>query len=138
MKHCMPLLDRLFSSRREDCTALLKSMQGSSRQMQYVCTHSKIKKDVALSNHVPPLKKALECFVFRVKEMLALNNAVDVFWLGNLKQRDIQGKELSSSIMTEDEDVTAGEDLDESDIEELLEEEEDKNSEDKDEESLEY
>ena len=86
--------------------------------MQYVCSHSKIKKDVALSNNVPLLKRALESFVFRVKEMLALNNAVDVFWLGNLRQRDIQGQEIPSQIMSQSiaEDDVEDDLVDESDI----------------------
>ena len=142
LKHCMPLMDKLFSERHEDCVALLKCMQISSRQMQYVCSHSKIKKDVALSNNVPMLKKALESFVFRVKQMLALNNAVNAFWLGNLKQRDIQGKELSSQIMIEEEDVTAeatDQEEEESDVDDLAEDEAEENGENnEEEESLEY
>ena len=142
LKHCMPLMDKLFSERHEDCVALLKCMQISSRQMQYVCSHSKIKKDVALSNNVPMLKKALESFVFRVKQMLALNNAVNAFWLGNLKQRDIQGKELSSQIMIEEEDVTAeatDQEEEESDVDDLAENEAEENGENnEEEESLEY
>ena len=47
-------------------------------------------KDVSLTNHVPLLKKALESFVFRVKAMLALHNCQEAFWLGNLKNRDLQ------------------------------------------------
>ena len=102
-------------------------------------------KDVALSNNVPMLKKALESFVFRVKQMLALHNAVNAFWLGNLKQRDIQGKELSSQIMIEEEDVTEATDQEEeeSDVDDLAEAEEDGNNDANDdnaeeEESLEY
>ena len=92
LKHCMPLMDKLFSQNRDDCIAVLKTMQASTRFLQHVCSHSKINKDVALSNHVPLLKKALETFVFRVKAMLALNNAVAAFWLGNLKNRDLKVK----------------------------------------------
>ena len=110
-------------------------MQASSRQMQYVCSHSKIKKDVALSNHVPLLKRALESFVFRVKEMLALNNAVDVFWLGNLRQRDIQGQEIPSQIMSQS--IANEEDLvEESDID--MEVEENGGEKEEEEDSLEY
>ena len=105
--------------------------------MQYVCSHSKIKKDVALSNNVPLLKRALESFVFRVKEMLALNNAVDVFWLGNLRQRDIQGQEIPSQIMSQSNDDVEDDLVDESDIDMEVE---DNGTEEKEneEESLEY
>ena len=65
IKHGMPLLDKLFNSQREDCLALLKRIQVINRYLQHVCNHSKIVKDVALSNHVPLLKKSLEQFVYR-------------------------------------------------------------------------
>ena len=65
LKHGMPVLDKLFNRRREDCAQLLKIFQSSTRYMHHFCNHSKIKKNVALSNHVPLLKKSLEAFVFR-------------------------------------------------------------------------
>ena len=49
-----------------------------------------INKDVALTNQVPQLKKCLEAFVYRVKAMLAMNKCAEAFWIGNLKNRDLQ------------------------------------------------
>lgn len=43
-----------------------------------------------LTKHVPFLKKTLELLVCRVKAMLILNNCREAFWLGNLKNRDLQ------------------------------------------------
>ena len=60
------------------------------------------KSDASLAAHVPPLRKLLEQFVFRVKGMLALNNSLEAFWLGNLKNRDLAGKELNSSQIVEE------------------------------------
>ena len=34
--------------------------------------------------------------------MLALNNSLEAFWLGNLKNRDLAGKELNSSQIVEE------------------------------------
>jgi hypothetical protein len=34
LKHCMPLMDRLFSRRRDDCIALLKIMQTCTRYIE--------------------------------------------------------------------------------------------------------
>ena len=76
-------------------------------------------KDVSLSNNVPLLKKSLEVFVYRVKAMLAANNCIEIFWMGNLKNRDLQGEEiLSQASRVEDDD-------DESEGEEELPEEDD-------------
>ena len=99
----MPLLDKLFTNNSGDCIGLLKDFQVSTRQLQHICSHSKLQKDVALANHVPMLKKSLEAFVFRVKAMLTVNwNAPGptgakmshTFWVGNLKNRDLKGAEI--------------------------------------------
>jgi len=47
-------------------------------------------KNVALTNQVPQLKRSLEGFVYRVKAMLTVNQCLQAFWLGNLKNRDIK------------------------------------------------
>jgi len=47
-------------------------------------------KNVALTNQVPQLKRTLEGFVYRVKAMLTVNQCLQAFWLGNLKNRDIR------------------------------------------------
>ena len=117
LKHGMPLLDTLFRSRKDDCIELLKSLQLTTRYLQHVCSYSKITKDVSLSNHVPFLKKSLESFVFRVKAMLATNNVVEAFWIGNLKNRDLKGDVISSQEPQEDEDENNDEQSDQSEVE---------------------
>ena len=96
-------MDKLFKTNSGDCIGLLKDLQMSTRQLQHICSHSKLQKDVALSNHVPLMKKSLESFVFRVKAMLAVNWDVagptggkmsHTFWVGNLKNRDLKGAEI--------------------------------------------
>ena len=103
LRHGMPLLDKLYKTNPGDCIGLLKDFQLSTRQLQHICSHSKLQQDVALANHVPLLKKSLETFVFRVKAMLAYNWDVSAapgakvshtFWVGNLKNRDIKGAEI--------------------------------------------
>ncbi|KAL4655975.1 Fanconi anemia group D2 protein [Arapaima gigas] len=96
LKLGMPLLDFSFKKHKEDVQSLLKTFQLSTRQLHHMCGHSKIRQDTGLTNHVPALKKSLEQFVYRVKAMLALNNCQEAFWLGNLKNRDLQGEEILS------------------------------------------
>jgi len=55
-------------------------------------------KNVALTNQVPQLKRTLEGFVYRVKAMLTVNQCLQAFWLGNLKNRDIK---VSFTLLTE-------------------------------------
>ncbi|KYO27801.1 Fanconi anemia group D2 protein [Alligator mississippiensis] len=96
LKLAMPLLDHSFKKHKEDVQSLLKSLQLSTRQLHHICGHSKIHQDVGLTNHVPLLKKTLEQFVYRVKAMLAFNHCQEAFWVGILKNRDLQGEEILS------------------------------------------
>ncbi|XP_074861679.1 Fanconi anemia group D2 protein isoform X2 [Carettochelys insculpta] len=96
LKLAMPLLDYSFKKHREDVQSLLKTLQLSTRQLHHMCGHSKIHQDLGLTNHVPLLKKSLEQFVYRVKAMLAFNHCQEAFWVGILKNRDLQGEELLS------------------------------------------
>ncbi|XP_051687810.2 Fanconi anemia group D2 protein isoform X3 [Oryctolagus cuniculus] len=96
LKQCMPLLDFSFKKHREDVLSLLEAFQLNTRLLHHVCGHSKIHQDTGLTSHVPLLKKSLELLVCRVKAMLVLNNCREAFWLGNLKNRDLQGEEILS------------------------------------------
>lgn len=112
LKQCMPLLDFSFRKHREDVLSLLETFQLNTRLLHHLCGHSKIHQDMKLTKHVPLLKKTLELLVCRVKAMLVLNNCREAFWLGNLKNRDLQGEEIVSqdsqeSIAEESEDSPA-------------------------------
>uniref|UniRef100_A0A8D2NQY4 FA complementation group D2 n=1 Tax=Zosterops lateralis melanops TaxID=1220523 RepID=A0A8D2NQY4_ZOSLA len=90
LKLAMPLLDHSFKKHTDDVQSLLKTLQLSTRQLHHMCGHSKIHQDIGLTNHVPFLKKSLEQFVYRVKAMLAFNHCQEAFWVGILKNRDLQ------------------------------------------------
>ncbi|XP_006872269.1 PREDICTED: Fanconi anemia group D2 protein [Chrysochloris asiatica] len=96
LKQCMPLLDFSFRKHREDVLSLLETFQLDTRLLHHLCGHSKIHQDTRLTKHVPLLKKTLELLVYRVEAMLILNNCQEAFWLGNLKNRDLQGEEIMS------------------------------------------
>ncbi|KAM4653984.1 Fanconi anemia group D2 protein isoform 3-T3 [Amazona ochrocephala] len=96
LKLAMPLLDYSFKKHRDDVQSLLKTLQLSTRQLHHMCGHSKIHQDIGLTSHVPLLKKSLEQFVYRVKAMLAFNRCQEAFWMGVLKNRDLQGEEILS------------------------------------------
>lgn len=102
LRCCMPMLDHMFRSHREDIQSLLKNLQLSTRALQHICGHSKIMKDIQLTNQVPQVKKILEVFVYRVKAMLTMNRCLEAFWLGNLKNRNLKGDEIMSQISQTD------------------------------------
>uniref|UniRef100_A0A803TXF0 FA complementation group D2 n=1 Tax=Anolis carolinensis TaxID=28377 RepID=A0A803TXF0_ANOCA len=101
LKHGMPLLDYSFKKHREDVQSLLKTFQLSTRQLHHMCGHSKIHQDTGLTSHVPFLKKSLELFVYRVKAMLALNHCQEAFWVGVLKNRDLQDCSITARHLNE-------------------------------------
>ncbi|KFZ57605.1 Fanconi anemia group D2 protein, partial [Podiceps cristatus] len=101
LKLAMPLLDYSFKKHRDDVQSLLKTLQLSTRQLHHMCGHSKIRQDIGLTNHVPLLKKSLEQFVYRVKAMLVFNHCQEAFWVGILKNRDLQGEEILSQASEE-------------------------------------
>ncbi|XP_023244637.1 Fanconi anemia group D2 protein-like isoform X1 [Centruroides sculpturatus] len=119
LKQGMPLLDEVFRSHCAEVQNLLKTLQMSNRFLQHVCSHSKVTKDVVLTKQVPTMKRTLESFVYRVKAMLALNKCKDAFWLGNLKNRDLQGVEILSQTTQNDSDEDISQIMtdDESDVE---------------------
>uniref|UniRef100_A0A8D0BLI9 FA complementation group D2 n=1 Tax=Salvator merianae TaxID=96440 RepID=A0A8D0BLI9_SALMN len=101
--HILVNLVKVFDSRpvlsvclKADVQSLLKTLQLSTRQLHHMCGHSKIHQDTGLTSHVPLLKKTLELFVYRVKAMLAFNHCQEAFWVGDLKNRDLQGEEIPS------------------------------------------
>ncbi len=147
VRHCIPLLDRCFKGRRDECLDLLKKMQANTRLLQMVCNHSKIQNDPCMSRHVPALKRSLETVLYRVKGMLQLNGATELFTMAVLKNKDLQGRELVeesfATTTTNTQDASDGEeegedeeeerdqdeeDLPEEDASELEEEEGDENS----------
>ncbi|XP_048344483.1 Fanconi anemia group D2 protein [Sphaerodactylus townsendi] len=123
LKLGMPLLDCSFKRHREDVQSLLKTLQLSTRQLHHMCGHSKIRQDTGLTSHIPLLKKSLEQFVYRVKAMLALNHCQEAFWVGILKNRDLQGEEILSQASQESKEEEEMSMLPEKDSEDKGEEE---------------
>ncbi|KAB7505152.1 Fanconi anemia group D2 protein, partial [Armadillidium nasatum] len=101
----MPLFEKCLKKHQQEVTALLKNLQLTTRFLQNLCTVVKSNKDSKAVHYVPNVKLSLEAIVFRVKAMLTLYNCQTAFWLGNLKNRDLQGNELlSQSTQNEDSD----------------------------------
>ncbi|XP_064631858.1 Fanconi anemia group D2 protein-like [Lineus longissimus] len=125
LRNGMPLLDSVFKTHCADVQGLLKNLQLSTRTLHHICSHSKTVKDVSLTNQVPAMKRCLEAFVYRVKAMLTVNNCSEAFWVGNLKNRDLQGEEiLSQSVSNADENEGTMNDVSEGELEDDDEESE--------------
>ena len=48
---------------------------------------------------IPVAKSRREKFIYRVQGMLASNNSLNAFWMGNLLNKDLDGEEILSEVM---------------------------------------
>ncbi|RKP15418.1 Fanconi anaemia protein FancD2 nuclease-domain-containing protein [Piptocephalis cylindrospora] len=101
VRQALPRLEMAFSSRKDKVISILKKLQGATRVLHIVCSHSKVTKDTTLAKPAPALKKSMESLLLHVKELLRRNHSGAAFWMGNLKHRDLAGREVSSQIALE-------------------------------------
>ena len=57
-----------------------------------------VKKDVSLTSYVPLTRRALASLVYRVKAMLVRHNCSQAFWLGVLKNRNLDGNIIAEQV----------------------------------------
>lgn len=90
------------SDQRESVILLLKTVQKSTRGLQIICNHLKYSKSCGDKPNdllsIPNLKRTLESLIFRVKDILTRSGCLSIFWMGNLKHRDLEGQEISSQV----------------------------------------
>ncbi|KAJ8984875.1 hypothetical protein NQ317_002715 [Molorchus minor] len=69
-------------------------------------------KDSSLMAHVPKFRLTLETLVYKVKAMLVANNCSAAFWMGNLRNKDLDGEDiLSQSTTVTEENQNSDEEL---------------------------
>lgn len=91
---CMSFLKKILQRFPSDVVSIIKTVQRSTRQIQSLCAHAKATKDSATLSHVPRIKKQLEQLIYQIKDTLKKLGAEDAFWLGNLKNRYLNGEEI--------------------------------------------
>jgi Fanconi anemia group D2 protein len=69
-----------------------------------MCAHAKVEKDQRVFKLVPLVKRNLETMLFKVKALTEAMGCLAAFSLGNLKHRNLQGQEVCSQVVDEDED----------------------------------
>lgn len=123
----IPILELEFKDATQEVLEILKILQQSTRFLQSLCCHSRLKKDTALMSKVPYMRQLLETLLYKVKAALAANNCSEAFWMGNLKNKNIHGEIITTqqSVNSEeyledcDEQLPEDEDSDETDDEVL-------------------
>lgn len=124
----IPILELQFKDETQEVLEILKILQQSTRFLQTLCCHSRLKKDTALMSKVPYMRQLLETLLYKVKAALAANNCSEAFWMGNLKNKNIHGEVIATqqsvgseeSVEDCDEQLPEDEDSDASDDEVLM------------------
>ncbi|XP_053600894.1 Fanconi anemia group D2 protein [Plodia interpunctella] len=123
MSQGIPILEIQLKTETEEVLEILKILQQSTRFLQSLCCHSRLKKDTVLMSKVPYMRELLETLIYKVKAALAANNCSEAFWMGNLKNKDIHG-----DIIATQQSIESEESVDDGD--ELLPEDDDSDTDD--------
>ena len=92
---CWTYLKKVLSETPNEVIIAIKIVQRSTRQMQSLCAHAKVTRDSALLPYVPKVKKQLEQMIYLIRETLKKEGVEDAFWMGNLKNRYLNGEEVN-------------------------------------------
>ncbi|XP_029669921.1 Fanconi anemia group D2 protein isoform X4 [Formica exsecta] len=105
----MPILEHNLKYQTDDVTSILKMMQGGTRYLHAICCDCTEKKNLPLTKYVPAAKSTLEKLIYSVKGMLVLNDSAAAFWMGNLVNKNLEGREILSQVFTSSEETTLSE-----------------------------
>ncbi|XP_013168457.1 PREDICTED: Fanconi anemia group D2 protein homolog [Papilio xuthus] len=101
----LPVIEVEFKSNTQEILEILKLLQQSTRFLQSLCCHSRLKKDTVLMSKVPYIRQLLETLIYKVKAVLVANKCSEAFWLGNLKNKNIHGEVIQTQQSVESEDT---------------------------------
>lgn len=100
LSHGIPIMEIMLKSKPDEIVDIFKTLQITTRFLHNLCCTSKLTKDSSIMAHVPKFKETLETLVYRVKAALVANDCSGAFWMGNLKNKDLDGEEISSQPST--------------------------------------
>ncbi|CAH0552564.1 unnamed protein product [Brassicogethes aeneus] len=122
LSHGIPILEIMLRHNPDDVLSIFKSIQTNTRFLHHLCCYSKVTKDTGIMSYVPQFRLTLETLIYRVKAALVANNCSAAFWMGNLRNRDLQGDDIltQSTVVSEENDKNDNEDQE---MEELPEDE---------------
>ncbi|KAL1497121.1 hypothetical protein ABEB36_008131 [Hypothenemus hampei] len=92
----IPMMEILMKKHTTEVCNVFKTIQTTTRFLHHLCCQSKMTQDSSIVAHIPSFKQTLESIVYRVKAALVANNCSSAFWLGNLRNRNIDGEDILS------------------------------------------
>lgn len=115
LSHGMPMMELKLRSEPDAVVEILRLLQYSTRFLHSLHCISRLKKDTSFVAYLPQMKLIMETLVYRVKAALSANNCSEAFWMGNLKNKNLQGELIPSQSTTADSDADADDQLPEDD-----------------------
>uniref|UniRef100_A0A182PS96 Fanconi anemia group D2 protein n=1 Tax=Anopheles epiroticus TaxID=199890 RepID=A0A182PS96_9DIPT len=108
LKSGLPALETILRCSAERASNLLSTLQTTTRYLHNVCCQTKVSKGTGSSAgalaQIPFVRESVETLVYRVKAALVANRCSAVFWMGNLKNKDMQGELIASQLPQPDSD----------------------------------
>ncbi|KAH9288486.1 hypothetical protein KI387_032603 [Taxus chinensis] len=103
-------LQARYDTHKNSIITLVKELQKATRTIQTLCSEAKGFKKTAITCKIPAVKRSMERYIFCVKALLHNTSHGDCFWMGNLKHKDLQGREVSSQLHVSEEEEEEEED----------------------------
>lgn len=105
LEFVIPFYSSEFKSKAQFIIAQIKILQSATRSIQMICGSIKegLAKDQVKQNStklfkaVASMKHLLESLVAGIKQLLQQNDCAAAFWLGNLKNKGLEGEEIAAS-----------------------------------------
>jgi hypothetical protein len=80
----------LYEDHQQECTKVVTTLQKATRQMHHINSHAKSMRNQTLAAEAPGLKRALEEFIYKIKDVLSASG-IHFAQVGTLKNRNIDG-----------------------------------------------
>lgn len=100
----MDFFQAKFEAHKDIIITLVKELQKATRTVQTICADAKGQKRMPVATKVLAVKRSMEKFIFCVKALLHGASNGSAFWMGNLKHKDLQGREVASQMYPEDDE----------------------------------
>eukprot|EP01018_Ginkgo_biloba_P031026 Gb_40796 [translate_table: standard] len=110
-------LQARYGAHKDSIITLVKELQKVTRTIQTLCSEAKSKrkrvgcvhfmqgfKRTVVTSKIPAVKRSMERYLFCVKALLHSTSHGNSFWMGNLKHKDLHGREVSSQLHVSEEE----------------------------------
>ncbi|XKL66741.1 hypothetical protein PGB90_010161 [Kerria lacca] len=97
------ICSRQFRTESNLVSQILKTLQITTRYLQKIFDNTKLNEDSTLCSYLPSIRSLLESILLKVKNIMVLNGCTEAFFVGSMRNKDLQGQDiLSQSTVNDD------------------------------------